>query len=203
MTERFNNIAREWDHSDTRQILAQAVYEKIDDAVALDSTMNLIDLGVGTGLLAYRVLEHVNSIVGVDVSSGMLEELMKKATPQDSITALLKDLSTEPLDRQYDGVISSMTLHHIKELKALFENLHVNLKVGGFLALAEVESVDGSFHSDHTEGNEGVHHFGFDTEALRTLIESVGFKNVNFHHTHVVAREHRDFPIFLVTALKE
>ena len=186
----------------TRQVLAHAIYEKIDETLHLNKAMNLIDLGAGTGLLAFRVLNHVNSITAVDISSGMLEQLMKKTTADDKITAVLKDLSKEPLEGQFDGIISSMTLHHIKELKSLFENLHVNLKEGGFLALADLESEDGSFHSDHAEGNECVHHFGFDAEVLCQIIESVGFKNVEFHHTHVVKREDVDFPIFLVTAIK-
>jgi predicted TPR repeat methyltransferase len=203
MTERFNETAHQWDSSERRVHLADAIYKKIAEVIPLKSDMELLDLGAGTGLLTFKILPYVKSITAVDISSGMLEQLMKKVTQETAVITLLTDLCKAPLDREFDGVISSMTLHHIKELQTLFKNLYLNLKEGGFLALADLEHEDGSFHSDHKEGNEGVHHFGFKEDDLRYIMEFVGFKKITFHHTHVIKRDHRNFPIFLVTAIKE
>jgi predicted TPR repeat methyltransferase len=203
MTERFNATAHQWDSAERRVHLADAIYKKIAEVIPLKSDMELLDLGAGTGLLTFKILPHVKHITAVDISSGMLAQLEAKTETKTAVKTYLHDLSKEPLKEQFDGIISSMTLHHIEALEMLFKNLHVNLKEGGFVALADLVSEDGSFHSNHQEGNAGVHHFGFEEDSLLNLMESVGFKAITFHHTYVIKRDHRDFPIFLVTAIKE
>ena len=77
MSERFNEIAKDWDKSDFRQVLAQAVFQTITSRLALLSSMDIMDFGSGTGLLSFRVSPLVRKVVGVDVSSGMIEQMQQ------------------------------------------------------------------------------------------------------------------------------
>jgi hypothetical protein len=91
-----------------------------------------------------------------------------------------------------------MTIHHLEDIIALFEKLYSMVKVGGFIAIADLDSEDGSFHSDNT----GVHHHGFDREALQLIAEDVGFKDVKFDLASTINKPHRSFTVFLLTAVK-
>ena len=48
------------------------------------------------------------------------------------------------LERRFDGIISSMTLHHVENVAALFRVFHGLLNDGGFLALADLEDLVGN-----------------------------------------------------------
>ena len=109
-----------------------------------------------------------------------------------------KDLSKDFLDRKFDGIISSMTIHHLEDTKALFSKLYDMLNEGGFIAIADLDSEDGSFHSD----NAGVFHHGFDRETLEKQAKEVGFSEIKFDLASTINKPHREFTVFLMTGVK-
>jgi len=200
MSERFNQAAQEWDKGDMRQNIAHAVFQTISSRIALLNTMSVMDFGAGTGLLSFKIAPMVKSVVGVDLSEKMLELLASKNTPKVQVTPLYHDILSAPLNQQFHGIVSSMAIHHVPDTAELFKAFYVHLKRDGFIAIADLEAEDGTFHS---HGNEGVYHFGFERDALRETIENAGFSNVRFHHAYTVEREDQNYPIFLVTASKK
>lgn len=199
MNERFNQAAADWDKGDTRQNIAKAVFQTITSRVALLKHMEILDFGCGTGLLSFKIAPLVRSITGIDLSEKMLEQLEAKNTDSIHVTPLCRDIMTEPLEKTFHGIVSSMAMHHVEDTTKLFEIFHDHLKRDGFIAVADLEAEDGTFH---THGNDGVHHFGFEREKLRTTIEKAGFSNVRFHTAYTVEKEGKNYPIFLVTAMK-
>lgn len=199
MSERFNQAAQDWDKGDLRQNIAHAVFQTIISRIALLKGMNIMDFGAGTGLLSFKIAPMVNRVIGVDLSEKMLEQLASKNTPELNVTPLYHDILTTSLDQQFHGIVSSMAMHHVENTAELFRVFHQHLKRDGFIAIADLEAEDGTFHA---HGNEGVHHFGFERNALREIIENAGFSNVRFHHAYTVEREDQNYPIFLVTASK-
>lgn len=199
MTERFNHAAADWDKGDTRQQIAQAVFQTITSRVALLNHMDILDFGCGTGLLSFKIAPLVRSVTGIDLSEKMLEQLEAKNTDSLRVTPLCRDIMKEPLDKTFHGIVSSMAMHHVEDLPRLFKTFRSCLKKDGFVALADLEAEDGTFH---THGNDGVHHFGFEREKLRTIMEDAGFGNVRFHAAYTVVKESGAYPIFVVTATK-
>jgi len=92
-----------------------------------------------------------------------------------------------------------MAMHHVEDTVSLFKTFYSHLKRDGFVALADLEAEDGSFH---THGNDGVYHFGFERDRLRDIMEQAGFVNVRFHHAYTVEKETQNYPIFVVSAIK-
>lgn len=199
MTDRFNHAAADWDKGDTRQKIAQAVFQTITSRIALLNHMEILDFGCGTGLLSFKIAPMVRSVTGVDLSEKMLEQLEAKNTPHLHVTPLCRNIVKEPVDKTFNGIVSSMAMHHVEDLDALFKTFRACLKRDGFVAIADLEAEDGTFH---THGNEGVHHFGFERETLRKIMEEAGFANVRFHDACTVDKESGKYPIFLVTATK-
>lgn len=200
MTQRFDKAAQEWDSGDMRQNIADAVFKTIASRIALLNTMAIMDFGAGTGLLSFKIAPMVRSVTGVDLSAGMLEQLEAKNSNTVHVNAVLQDIMEQPLEQKFNGIVSSMAMHHVQNTPALFETFYTHLKRDGFIAISDLEEEDGTFHAQH--GNDGVHHFGFNKESLRNTIEKAGFKNVRFHDAYTVKREDANYPIFLVTAMK-
>jgi len=195
----FDNRAQNWDSGDIRVNGAKVIANAIESSFKLRSEMEIMDFGVGTGLLGFEIAKRVKKVYGVDTSAGMLAKLKEKNTPTCSIETYHQDIIEQPINKEFDGVISSMTLHHVQDLKAFFNAIYKNIKKGGFIALADLESEDGTFHSDNT----GVHHFGFNENELATIVKEAGFTNVAIKNINTIKKPHRDFGVFLLSATKE
>jgi len=193
--DNFAHKSKSWDMNSKRVKNAQAISDKIIAGVELKPTMKVMDFGAGTGLLSYFIAPFVDTIVAVDNSPSMLEKFKEKASEFDSKTRVLElDLSEVDIPEKFDGIISSMTIHHLEDTKALFQKFYNMLEEGGFMAIADLDSEDGTFHSD----NRGVFHFGFNREELEQIALEVGFKNIHFELASTINKPHSDFTIFLM-----
>ena len=102
------------------------------------------------------------------------------------------------MTKKFDGIISSMTIHHIKDTTHLFKQFYELLDTNGILAIADLDKEDGSFHTVDT----GVFHYGFDRKEFIHLAKSVGFKNTKIQTVGYAEKPYGKYPIFLLTANK-
>ncbi len=167
--------------------------------VALENTMHLMDFGAGTGLLLERVAPHVRKITAVDISQSMIAQLEAK---RDSLPCDLEilelNMEIEDVSGTYDGIISSMTTHHIQDVAGIFRKFYALVNPGGFIAIADLDKEDGSFHSEDT----GVFHFGFDRSDITAIAEAAGFREVQVHDASVMHKPQGDYGVFLLTAIR-
>jgi len=197
--DHFAHKSKTWDMNSKRVQNAKGIADLIVKNIKLDKSMELMDFGAGTGLLSYFVAPFISKIVAVDNSPSMLKEFHNKCNEFKCETEVVeKDLSTDTLDRKFDGVISSMTIHHLEDIPALLSKIYAMVNEGGFIALADLDSEDGSFHSDNT----GVFHYGFDRAELTKYAQDAGFKDVSFSLASTIMKPHREFTVFLMTATK-
>ena len=194
----FDKRAEGWDSGDIRVNGAKTIADAINAKITLKNNMDIMDFGVGTGLLGFEIATRVKKVYGVDTSTQMLAKLQDKNTSELSIEAINQDIVKEPLSQTFDGLVSSMTLHHVEDLKAFFDVIYTNINKNGFIAIADLETEDGTFHSD----NAGVFHFGFEAKELCKIVESCGFKDVKFENINTINKPHRNFGVFLLTAIK-
>jgi len=200
----FDKEAAVWDENPARIKLAHDIGSAISDHVPLDTAMNVLDFGCGTGLLTLRLAPLVGSVTGVDSSRGMLEVLEAKIAAQNAanVRALLIDLDAgDTLTGNYDVITSSMTFHHMEKIASVLNQFHRCLVPGGYLCIADLDLEDGGFHGDR----EGVFHFGFDRALLHMALVEAGFDRIMFTTAAEVVKsnshgETRKFPVFLMTA---
>ncbi len=196
---RFDAVAADWDKGDLRQQIAAKTADAVLETIPLNNDMNLLDFGAGTGLLTYRIAPHVRSVTAVDTSEKMLEVLRTKSTPEHTIKTACCDITQMPLTETFDGIISSMAMHHVEDTAHFLKTLYDHLNPGGFIAVADLDKEDGSFHS---RGNDSVYHFGFDREALKKTAEKAGFADATFTTALTIEKPGRDYPVFLFSAYK-
>ncbi len=89
----------------------------------LESKVDIMDFGAGTGLFGLEFLGIAKSLTGVDTSEGMLAVFDKKTDGSKNINSINVDLEKESLDKRFDLIISSMAFHHIERPKSLLIKL--------------------------------------------------------------------------------
>jgi ubiquinone/menaquinone biosynthesis C-methylase UbiE len=193
----FDEKAQEWDTPE-RQERARAVAQVIREHVILSTSMRVIDIGAGTGLLGLELASHVGSMVLAEPSAGMLEVARQKLAGSGpaNATAIEFDLPAEPPPgAPFDLAVSLLMLHHVEDTQAVLSSIHALLAPDGRMALLDLDSEDGSFHD---EDAEGIHHHGFDQAEIVRLAESAGFEGVETRIVYEVERDGRSYPLFLL-----
>ena len=200
---RFDSIAAQWDDSPMRSGMAKAVADAIVEAVPLEPRWRGLEYGCGTGLVGLRLLPHLGHLLATDLSPGMLAVLGEKAAAaglENLATQVLDLTSSPPPAERFDLIFSSMALHHIPDVAGLVRTFYSMLVPGGWVALADLDAEDGSFHGPDVPG---VAHHGFDRRRVEEWLSAAGFTSVGVRTAHTVERERegaqRRYPIFLAT----
>ena len=120
------------------------------------------------------------------------------------VDAINMDLSRQIPKNRFDGIISSMTLHHVENVVDYFKNCNKLLKKDGFIAIGDLETEDGDFH---TSRNDGVYHLGFDPIEIEFMLRESGFYDITHKIVNTIKKETatgelKKFPVFLVLARK-
>lgn len=202
----FDTAAASWDTNPYRVRLAQDVGRAIGERVRLSPGMDVLEVGCGTGLVTLLLQPHVRSITGIDGSKGMLEVLESRIRDTDltNVTTRLMDLETcDDWEGRYDLVVSSMTLHHIRDVPRLLRQCFSVLKSGGTLAIADLDSDCGLFHRK----TEQVYHNGFDRAILAKEFRDSGLRTVRNRTAAMPVKPDcngnlRCFSVFLMTGEK-
>lgn len=100
--------------------------------------MKVVDVGVGTGLVARQAALLVGNpadVTGVDPSSGMLQNAMVP----DGVRLVTGSAEHIPFpDQSFDFLCMGYALRHISDLSVAFTEFHRVLKPGGRLCILEI-----------------------------------------------------------------
>ena len=208
MTGYFEKAAVVWDKDPGRVQMAQTIADAMINALKPVGNEIVMDYGTGTGNIALRIVPHVHRIIAVDSSKGMLDVLQEKLSRDHISTIEIREWSIgkdpEPLPR-FDIIVSSMTMHHIRDSAGTARAFYSMLLPGGSIAIADLDLDNGEFHE--TPGI--TEHDGIDRKYLQQVFEQAGFVSVQFHEAAIIQKvssrtgKLRDFTIFLMTAQRE
>lgn len=202
----FDALARTWDEDPGRAERAKELAAAIAERVPLQDHWVAMDYGCGTGTLSLLLASRLARVVAVDNAQGMLDVLAEKLKTAGvtNVETRCLDLATQaPPPEQFDLIVSSMTLHHVTDPAALVLRLAALMRPGGYLALADLDAEDGSFHG---EGLGEVHH-GFSEKQMRAFMVAAGLSSVEVGVAHIMVRPGpegtlRKYPVLLTTARK-
>lgn len=200
MRDYFTEKSKTYENEAARTNNVKNIGEAILEKLTYDKTAtHIMDFGSGTGLLTEQIAPFVRKMTTIDVSPSMNKQLFaKKEQLACELNMLELDLVSNELDETFDGIISSMTIHHVEDVQALFHKFYRLLNSGGTIALADLDKEDGTFHTE----DMGVFHFGFEQEEFAMWAQKAGFDDVNIEIVSVAKKPYGDYPIFLLTGTK-
>jgi ubiquinone/menaquinone biosynthesis C-methylase UbiE len=206
MASRFDEAAAQWDNNPGHVELARAVGEAIGRAIPFQPGWSALDYGAGTGLLTLNLQPRVASMVALDSSKGMLEKLTQKLASAaiSNVQTRHWDLEAKPFPEPgFDVVVSSMTLHHLRNVSLVLSRLAEILKPSGWLAVAALDSEDGSFHGQADD----VFHHGFERGQIAGWLANARLRWVSVSDAHTMSKpsstgEVRSYGVFLAVGQK-
>ncbi|MEG4073627.1 methyltransferase domain-containing protein [Microcoleus sp. Pol14C2] len=77
----------------------------------------VLDIGCGSGILAFELAQYYDNVVAVDLSAKMLDIARQKRSAPN-IEYIQMDASQLALDRKFDLIVSATTFHHLPNLPA-------------------------------------------------------------------------------------
>jgi len=204
MANKFDTASQTWDANPITKALSEAINSEIDSKISYNSKMQVLDYGAGTGLMLFHIQPKVKHLTAIDSSQGMRNVLQQKVDVNQitNVSIMNRNIETEVLpENTYDVIVSSMTLHHIKDTKDFFEKMYISaLEEGGKVAIVDLVSEDGSFHKDP---DDSIYHFGFEPEYIAEIMREVGFIDVSVEPFYSINKEGVSYPVFLALGTKD
>lgn len=198
-TDRFAHKAGSYEQNKSRVDNVANIADCVLGAIEFDRTMHVMDFGSGTGLLLEKIAPRVGKITAVDISKSMNRQLDAKRNRLGCALDILEiDLEESSVPIRVDGIVSSMTMHHVRDIGAMFAKFRSMVRAGGFIAIADLDSEDGTFHAEDTS----VFHHGFDRETFAKAATDAGFSVSRLISASVVHKPQGNYSVFLLTAIR-
>jgi|SRR5690625_213794 len=196
--EKFDLKAATWDQDPDKIAQAQHVARTIAARVPLGRWMRLLEYGAGTGLVSQELAGRVGTLTLADNSSGMREVITAKIQSGRIPPARVWDLDLEADEvpaETFEVIVTSMVMHHVRNLDRVLAGFTELLEPGGWLCIADLDREDGSFHTHDFDG-----HHGFDRTELTATLRAQGFTNVAAGDCGQILRDEVPYSVFLATA---
>ena len=196
----FDARAREWDKDKMHTDRSIAIAAGIEELIPLNPSMKALEYGAGTGILSFLLKDRFSEITLMDNSQEMIKVCVEKTDfyEPNHILPIWFDLEHQDYDHHFDIIYNQMVLHHVNDYEAIIYKFYSMLNSGGYLAIADLYSEDGSFHGP----NVNVH-LGFDPEKLTEILKQAGFTAIEYKTCFEVIRESgAKYPVFLIVAKK-
>jgi ubiquinone/menaquinone biosynthesis C-methylase UbiE len=138
----------------------------------------VLDVGCGTGLLAYLSLPKASQAVGVDLSIGMLQKANRKKRGNRSVSFVNGDALHLPFKGEFDCCVSAFMLVMLPREKRwqVIQEMTRLLKPGGRIAFLTSRRALGKQWLSNQEWQEGLENLGF--SGIRIVEEGDVFLNV-------------------------
>jgi len=174
-----------------------------------ENSTTVLDYACGTGLTSQRLAASTKTIVGVDISQGMIDQYNLRVSNQgidpeemQAFCVELKGVDGELNGRKFDVAICTMAYHHFADINEVTRILVHFLAPGGKLIVVDIADQKGALVSEEFK-DIVPHHDGISVEAMRAAFEGAGL--VEFSMNNVDKGKNQqgtDVVFFLATGVK-
>ncbi|MEA4903214.1 MULTISPECIES: class I SAM-dependent methyltransferase [Clostridia] len=171
-TDKFEMIANIYDTSERVQmakVSSDAIREYLVDA----KNKNAIDFGCGTGLVGMNLLNDFKSILFLDTSQNMINQIKQKISSfnMQNAATLYFDFEKDSLsDLHADYIFMAQVLLHINDVELVLSRLYEVLNESGHLLIVD-------FDKNEKIVSDMVHN-GFDQIELTDIMMKIGYRDI-------------------------
>ncbi|MBD3922780.1 class I SAM-dependent methyltransferase [Paenibacillus sp. PR3] len=175
-TDKFEMIAQMYDTPE-RIHIAKVSADAIRKHLTGAANKSAIDFGCGTGLVGMNLLDDFGSMLFLDTSPKMIEQIKQKiedARIQNADT-LWFDIEAEDLSTvRADYIFMVQVLLHIPDIELVLSRLFGVLNEGGHLLIVDFD------HNENVVSD--IVHNGFDHQELTDTMTRIGYKDIQIEN---------------------
>lgn len=151
---------------------------------ATDGPLDVLDAGCGNGMLAWQSCRRGNRVLGVSIKEGEVQRNRRlfngyRRIPEDRLSFRVRNLyDLAQLGRDFDEIICSEVLEHLKDDGAVARGFYDVLRPGGVLHLCcpNADHPDNRDHPLDPDERGGHVRPGYTEDSYRALLEPLGFR---------------------------
>lgn len=137
MSDRADNTAIDYNKLsriyDTSRMANTETTEKLRRLLHIGGDSLVLDMGCGTGNYVATLQQIARSVIGVDISIGMIKQTQAKFP---GLTLIGGDVRSLPFKSgAFDAAFAIQVLHHIKEKDTLLDEAYRVLRNGAYIAI--------------------------------------------------------------------
>ncbi|MFC2169527.1 class I SAM-dependent methyltransferase [Acidobacteriota bacterium] len=170
----FEKVANRWDQM--RKSLFPDKVRKVAVAKADSQAGKLAaDIGAGTGFITEELIQNGLTIIAVDQSQAMLDEMKKKFGRSDPVEYRIGEFNKLPIQNDtVDYIFANMYLHHVESPEVAIAEMVRVLKPGGKVVVTDMDEHE--FEFLRIEQHDCW--LGFKRENIEHLFKEAGLKNI-------------------------
>ncbi|MDF2615509.1 MAG: Methyltransferase type 12 [Sedimentibacter sp.] len=171
-TDIFERVASRYD-TDERIQIARVSAEAIREYLIDTNDKSAVDFGCGTGLVGMNLLNDFNSMLFLDTSQNMINQLKQKFAEfniQNADTLCFDFEKESKSDLHADYIFMAQVLLHINGVEPVLSRLYDVLNAGGHLLIVD-------FNKNEEVVSDLVHN-GFEQEKLIELMTKIGYREI-------------------------
>lgn len=191
-----NNMSIDYDKVsriyDTSRAANTETIEKLVELLHVGGDSVILDIGCGTGNYADALQRIAKSVIGVDSSTGMIEQAQAKFP---ELPLICGDATILPFSSEaFDGAFAIQVLHHVREKELFLKETYRVLKEGACLAIDSCSHRQMRTFWDYYYFPKGLEVDLAripDAEEIASLLERSGFSNVGIEISYTnISAEH-------------
>ncbi|MFC5450598.1 class I SAM-dependent methyltransferase [Paenibacillus aestuarii] len=197
-TDKFEMIANIYDTPERVQI-AKVSSDAIRNYLVDAKSKQAIDFGCGTGLVGLNLIDEFKSILFLDTSANMINQIKQKVSDLQIQNAdtLCFDFEADDLSNlRADYIFMAQVLLHIKDIEFVLARLFDVLNEGGHLLIVD-------FDKNEKVASDFVHN-GFNQDELADRMTQIGYRGISSETFHTGSKIFmgQDASMFVLDARK-
>lgn len=138
LRQTYDEVAADYDHP--ANFFSRAVAESILRHLGPLAGSRILDAGTGTGVLALHIAANVpdSQVIGIDLSSGMLEQARHKANALGLSNVDFRQMDMEALafeESEFDTIVSGFSLYFLNDMAQGLRHLVSKLTPNGVIVI--------------------------------------------------------------------
>jgi len=153
--QHFDSTAQHYDQMPCVILSQKSAHAMMKAYAFSEDETHVMDYACGTGLVSRELVPYVKTIVGVDISQGMVDQynlrVYNQGIPPEEMHAICAKLEGNQgeLDgKKFDVVVCASAYHHIQSIEHITQILAYFLKPGGVLLVVDLEKTEVGIHID-------------------------------------------------------